>query len=179
MILDQNSVSFMLEMLDGKPGAGGVLNDYLEEIGHERVVADNFDSLNDSERVSMILNDVLPDRIARLIVTDFAEHVWGQVKLSDDEVKSGKEIINRFREFLNSNEVNEVFAEDELIETAGSLLSSFWQADSSPRSRAAWSVWASIMGKPSNAAVSAQAVNEDELIWQLSHLHEKISKLAD
>ena len=179
MILDQQSVAFMLAILEGKPGAGDVLNDYLEENGRDRVVADGSDSLSDSGRVSLILNDVLPDKIARRIVSDFAEHAIAQVELDHAQKKAGKQLIKNYRNLLDGAELGYAFSEQDLIDKANSFLALTWGTEATPKARAAWSVWAMVMGKPSNAAVSAQAVGKDELVWQLDYLNKQLIKLAD
>lgn len=175
MILDQQSISMLISMLEGNEQSGNVLNDYLEEQGQPRVVAEDFDELGTVDRMSFVLDEILPRWVATSIACDFSEHAIASAKMSEQELAASLKLLKDSRKFF-TNDKFDLNADKDLVEQANAFLMSSWSPDTAPTSRAAWSAWATVMGKPSNVAVSAQAVDDGELAWQLDHLCKQLAK---
>ena len=60
------------------------------------------------------------------------------------------------------------------MESANKFLLENWKSDGSAEASAVWSVWATVMAKPGNAATAAQAVSKDELGWQVEYLKNEV-----
>lgn len=166
--LDTQIVSLLTSILDGSEGAGEVLNDYFEERGEPRCVSEDFDYLDLDDRLLLMLDDLLPERIARRVAADFAEHALENAELPTKRVKEAKQFLNKCREFFQlENPTREM--EVELVKQAGSYFS-FIESESVANNQAIWSVWAVFMGKPSNVAIAARRTAVDENNWQNDHL---------
>lgn len=157
--------SLLIAYLERDFGAIDVLNDYLEDNGLERTVVDG----SRAARLALVLDRMLPTELAQQLACDFAEHAIKVVARRNFSVANILDVIQKKRLFLEGK-LNRV----ELEASTEGVFSDAYQKLGFPEWRAAWSAWATVFARASNAARAAQEVAEAEIEWQIDRTIERI-----
>lgn len=147
--------AIIVAYLEERPNSNEVLNDLLEERGQERIAQD----VKQADRLAIVLDEILNAECSGSLACDFAEHVLSFTSIETQF--AAKKALAAKRAYLSGEGDLK-----EIVELADAALNE-WQPDNTPAARAAWSIWAASLARPSKAAASAQAAREGELDWQI------------
>lgn len=177
VVFEKDFVLLLISFLDGAKGAGEVLNDFFEERGQPRAVSVDSESIMKQtklgNRLSLVLNVLLPAKFTSAMAVDFSSHAIQQSSFPRKDSKKASKVHEALLKF-NKQETASFEDEKKLMESANKFLLENWKSDGSAEASAVWSVWATVMAKPGNAATAAQAVSKDELGWQVEYLKNEV-----
>lgn len=151
--------------LDGDESATDILNDLLEESGRERVAEEG----NQSERLGLVLTEIMDRESAESIACDFAEHAFNSVRTTVEGREKVIRALQEKRQLLGQG------PENATLRSLASDVATAWGRSNQAESRAVWAVWAALMNLPKHVAKSAQSVGEDQLAWQIDRTKEAIA----
>jgi hypothetical protein len=151
--------------LNGEPGADGVLNDFLEESGHEHL------AMHDSpgRRLDEVLMKLLTPEARWHAEAGFVEHVLAQVPPPGESAIVARAALSAMRDWLARRVTKE-----QLQEAASAALQAWMPAaeqideeGAPPRDNGvAWAAWALARRWPLVAARTARTIQPGEFEWQ-------------
>jgi hypothetical protein len=146
-----------------RPAADDVLNDYLQEAGHNQLPAVE----GPVARLDAALLRFLMPAELLAVEADFVDHVLGQADLAPNEFGTLSAAIDAARRFARGG-----LSQDDLAAAADSAWRQ-WQTTDAERSEIngiAWAAWTLARRWPLVAARTVRSLRPGELLWQIEYV---------